>query len=117
MLGTTSEPAAPQTVTARRLALVIGNGTYTSGRLPNAVIDARSMAETLRALGFEVLAYENIGYREMRRAMAEFGERLSADTVGLFYYAGHGLQVNGKNYLVPVDADIKSERYVAAEAV
>ena len=117
MLGTVTEPAAPQTITARRFALVIGNGDYASGRLPNAVIDARSMSETLRALGFEVLAHENIGYREMRRAIAEFGERLSADTVGLFYYAGHGLQVNGKNYLVPTDADIKSERYVSAEAV
>jgi len=100
-----------------RIALVIGNGDYAAGRLVNAVLDARSMAETLRGLGFEVLAHENTGYREMRRALAEFGERLSADSVGLFYYAGHGLQVNGKNYLVPVDAEIKSERYVSAEAV
>jgi uncharacterized caspase-like protein len=101
----------------RRIALVIGNGDYAAGRLANAVLDARSMAETLRGLGFEVLAHENAGYRDMRRALAEFGERLSTDGVGLFYYAGHGLQVNGKNYLVPVDAEIKSERYVSAEAV
>jgi uncharacterized caspase-like protein len=100
-----------------RIALVIGNGDYASGRLANAVLDARSMAETLRGLGFEVLAHENAGYRDMRRALAEFGERLSADGIGLFYYAGHGLQVSGKNYLVPVDAEIKSERYVSAEAV
>jgi hypothetical protein len=75
------------------------------------------MAEALRELGFEVLAHENLTYRGMRRAVAEFGERLSAGGVGLFYYSGHGLQVSGKNYLVPVDADIKSERYVAAEAI
>ena len=67
MLGTATEPVAPETITARRLALVIGNGDYTSGRPPNAVIDARSMSETLRALGFEVLAPENIGSREMLR--------------------------------------------------
>ena len=105
------------TVPEKRIALVIGNGEYAAGRLSNAVLDARSMSETLRTLGFEVLAYENTGYREMRRALADFGERLSADGVGLFYYAGHGLQVAGKNYLVPVDAEIKSERYVSAEAV
>jgi uncharacterized caspase-like protein len=75
------------------------------------------MAEALRELGFEVLAHENLTYRGMRRAVAEFGERLTAGGVGLFYYSGHGLQVNGKNYLVPVDADIKNERYVTAEAI
>jgi hypothetical protein len=53
----------------------------------------------------------------MRRAVAEFGERVAAGGVALFYYSGHGLQVNGENYLVPVDADIKNERYVAAEAI
>jgi Caspase domain len=101
----------------RRIALVIGNAAYSVGRLTNPALDARSMAETLRELGFEVLAHENLTYRAMRRAVAEFGERLSAGGVGLFYYSGHGLQVSGKNYLVPVDADIKSERYVTAEAI
>jgi uncharacterized caspase-like protein len=113
MHAAAASAAPPQT----RLALVIGNGDYAGGRLVNAALDARAMAETLRDLGFEVLALENADYREMRRALAEFGERLSAEGVGLFYYAGHGLQVNGKNYLVPVDAEIKNERYVAAEAV
>jgi hypothetical protein len=79
-----------------RIALVIGNGDYAAGRLPNAVLDARAMASTLRGLGFEVLAYENTDYRDMRRALAEFGERLGTDGVGLFYYAGHGLQVSGR---------------------
>ena len=111
--GLPAQPAAPE----KRVALVIGNGDYPAGRLANAVLDARAMAVALRELGFEVLAHENAGYREMRRAMAAFGERLARDAVGLFYYAGHGLQVNGKNYLVPTDAEIKSERYVAAEAL
>jgi hypothetical protein len=101
----------------KRVALVIGNAAYGVGRLNNPVLDARAMATALRELGFEVLAHENVGYRDMRRAVAEFGERVSAGGVALFYYSGHGLQVNGKNYLVPVDADIKNERYVAAEAV
>jgi uncharacterized caspase-like protein len=100
-----------------RVALVIGNATYAVGRLNNPVLDARAMAATLRELGFEVLAHENLTYRDLRRAVAEFGERITAGGVGLFYYSGHGLQVKGKNYLVPVDADIKNERYVVAEAV
>ena len=101
----------------RRVALIIGNGSYSVGRLNNPVLDARAMAGTLRDLGFEVLAHENLSYRSMRRAVAEFGERVTAGGVALFYYSGHGLQVGGKNYLVPVDADIKNERYVAAEAI
>ncbi len=100
-----------------RVALVIGNAAYTIGRLNNPVLDARAMAESLRTLGFEVLAHENLTYRDMRRAVAEFGERVTAGGVGLFYYSGHGVQVGGKNFLVPVDADIKNERYVAAETV
>jgi uncharacterized caspase-like protein len=110
-------PAAEPAVAKRRVALVIGNAGYTVGRLNNPVLDARDMAATLRDLGFEVLAHENLSYRAMRRAVAEFGERVTAGGVALFYYSGHGLQVNGKNYLVPVDADIKNERYVAAEAI
>jgi len=116
-LGPHAASAAEPSGGEKRIALVIGNADYAAGRLANSVLDARSMAETLRELGFEVLAYENTGYREMRRAVAEFGERLTADGVALFYYAGHGMQVNGKNYLVPIDAEIKSERFVAAEAL
>jgi len=116
-LGPSARAAAEPTGSEKRIALVIGNADYAAGRLANAVLDARSMAETLRELGFEVLAYENAGYREMHRAVAEFGDRLTVDGVALFYYAGHGMQVNGRNYLVPTDAEIKSERYVAAEAL
>lgn len=101
----------------KRVALVIGNAGYTAGRLNNPVVDARAMAQTLRGFGFEVLAHENLTYQGMRRAVADFGERIAGGGVGLFYYSGHGIQVNGKNYLVPVDADLKSERYVSAETV
>jgi hypothetical protein len=111
-------PSAPvRPIPDKRVALVIGNAAYAVGPLQNPVLDARAMAATLQALGFEVLAHENLSYRNMRRAVAEFGERVAAGGVALFYYSGHGLQVNGENYLVPVDADIKNERYVAAEAI
>jgi hypothetical protein len=66
----------------RRVALVIGNATYAVGRLNNPAQDARAMAETLRNLGFEVLAHENLSYRDMRRAVAEFGERITIGGVG-----------------------------------
>jgi formylglycine-generating enzyme required for sulfatase activity len=101
----------------KRVALVIGNAGYAVGRLNNPVLDARAMAQTLRGLGFEVLAHENLDYRKMQRAVADFGEKISGGGVGLFYYSGHGLQVSGRNFLVPVDADIKSERYVPSETL
>lgn len=101
----------------RRVALVIGNAAYPAGRLNNPLLDARAIASALRSVGFDVLAHEDVTYRGMRRAVAAFGEQMSGGEVALFYYAGHGLQVSGKNYLVPVDAEIKSENYVAAETV
>jgi hypothetical protein len=101
----------------QRLALVIGNGGYRTSPLKNPVNDARGMAQALRALGFQVIARENVSQKEMRRAIIEFGERLRDGGVGLFYFAGHGLQVGGRNYLVPVDAEIRSESEVEVESV
>jgi caspase domain-containing protein len=100
-----------------KVALVIGNSTYREAPLRNAVNDARAMAQTLRALGFTVLAHENAAKRVMETAILEFGRRLAAGGVGLFYYAGHGLQVRGRNYLVPVDAEIDSEAVTRVAAV
>ncbi len=101
----------------RRLALVIGNAAYPTSPLRNPTNDARALAGALKALGFEVTAHENLGQREMRRAILDFGTRLREGGVGLFYFAGHGLQVNGRNYLVPVDAAINSEAEVEVESV
>jgi uncharacterized caspase-like protein len=82
------------------------------------VNDARAIAATLGELGFEVLAHENLGQREMRRAILRFGERLREDGgVGLFYFAGHGVQASGRNYLIPTDAVIASEGEIEIEAV
>jgi hypothetical protein len=75
------------------------------------------MAKTLRELGFTVLAYENANKRTMETAIIEFGRRLAEGGVGFFYYAGHGLQVRGHNYLVPIDAEIDSEAITRIAAV
>jgi uncharacterized caspase-like protein len=101
----------------QRTALIIGNGTYRESPLRNPVNDARAMAKTLRELGFTVLAHENANKRTMEAAIIEFGRRLGEGGVGFFYYAGHGLQVRGRNYLVPVDADIDSEAITRIAAV
>jgi uncharacterized caspase-like protein len=96
----------------RRLALVIGNGDYVVGPLDNPTNDAALMAETLRAAGFEVTHLENLGYRDLQRAVVGFGRELRGagdDTVGMVYYAGHAVQAEGENYLIPVDADIEDE--------
>ncbi len=97
-------------VSDKRTALVIGNGAYTNAPpLKNPPNDARDMAATLKALGFAVTSEVNINQREMKRLIREFGQTLKAGGSGLFYYAGHGVQSKGRNYLIPVDADIQSE--------
>ena len=104
----------------QRVALVIGNSDYTNAPLTNPVNDARLMSGTLRGLGFDVIERTNATQREMKLAIFELGDRLEAagkDAVGLFYYAGHGVQVGGQNYLIPLNAEIESERHVAIEAV
>jgi uncharacterized caspase-like protein len=96
----------------RRVALVIGNGTYPSAPLRNPVNDARDMAAALRGLGFEVILRENATLRQMEEAVDELWKRLKAGGAGLFFFAGHGLQVSGRNYLVPVDARLAAEQDV-----
>jgi uncharacterized caspase-like protein len=115
-------PANVDTVMARegvqkRVALVIGNAKYKDSPLANPVNDAQDMATALRSVGFQVIERTDASQKEMNRAITQFGEKLNADTVALFYYAGHGIQVKGKNYLVPVDAQITSESSIRAEAV
>lgn len=96
----------------RRIALVIGNGVYKEGPLKNPVNDARDMAITLKSLGFEVILRENAALRQMEDALDEYWKELQKGGVGLFYFAGHGMQVNGVNYLIPVDARIVVEQDV-----
>lgn len=90
-------------INQRRIALVIGNSDYPKVPLQNPVKDARLIGETLGKLGFEVLERENLSRQEMLEEMQSFSRRLGSGGIGLFYYAGHGVQVSGRNYLVPTD--------------
>ena len=100
-----------------RIALVVGNGGYEVGRLKNPVNDANDVAAALRDVGFTVTVETDITRASLRKAIREFGNRLGEDDVGLFYFAGHGVQVEGVNYLLPIGADIASEDEVPDEAV
>ncbi len=102
----------------KRLALVIGNGEYLMSPLRNPPNDANVIADELKQLGFEVMVYTNLSQNDMKTRIREFGDKLSAQKgVGLFYYAGHGMQLNGENYIVPVSAVINKEQDVELEAV
>ena len=86
-----------------RTALVIGNGSYESAQLRNPVNDARDITDALRSLGFTVIYKQNAKRRDMEKAIRTFGKKLRKHRgVGLFYYAGHGMQINGRNYLIPL---------------
>ena len=101
----------------RRVALVIGNSAYKDSPLLNPVNDAQAMAQALRSFGFEVVYGENLSQNDMKRNIRAFGEKIRNGGVGLFYYAGHGIQVRGSNYLLPVNATITSEDEVEYESV
>jgi uncharacterized caspase-like protein len=100
-----------------RHALVIGNANYTYGALKNPVNDARAMARELSQAGFEVMLLEDATQAAMQRAIRRFGDAIQQGAVGLFYYAGHGMQVKGRNFLVPVNADIDREYEIEYNAV
>ena len=101
----------------QRVALVIGNGAYKSSPLKNPVNDATDMAQALKDKGFAVTLRTNIGTKEMRQAIRAFSQTLKAGGVGLFYFAGHGIQSKGRNYLIPLSAEIKEEFELEDEAV
>ena len=94
----------------QRLALLIGNSKYIhGGSLKNSVTDVRAMKRVLEDLGFTVMKYENATQKTMKRAMDNFGIKLKGQDVGLFFYSGHGVQVNGHNYLIPTNAKLHNE--------
>jgi uncharacterized caspase-like protein len=114
------EPVSGQStpIAEKRYALVIGNSAYTgAGVLPNPINDATDMAHLLQKLGFDVALVTDGTYGGMREAAQKFFHNLSegpsGHTTGLFYYAGHGIQYQNENYLVPVDAQVKYEDDVA----
>jgi hypothetical protein len=100
-----------------RIALVIGNSNYPASRLKNPANDATAIAGKLRALGFDVMLRTETTRRDMTRAINDFGGKLVPGHMALFYYAGHGMQVKGKNFLIPVDAEIDNEEMVRTEGI
>jgi uncharacterized caspase-like protein len=97
------------TTTEERIALVIGNAAYRSDPLDNPINDARLIATSLQRSGFSVTLRENLDRPALLGALREFGNRLNENTIAVLYYAGHGLQLRDRNYLIPVDAEIRSE--------
>jgi uncharacterized caspase-like protein len=101
----------------KRTALVIGNGGYSSSPLKNAVNDAADIAANLQRLGFSVILKKNVSHQEMEDAILEFGEQLKKGGVGLFFYAGHGVQKDSRNYLIPIGARINKDTDIKLQAV
>jgi hypothetical protein len=109
--------ATPGANPTQRVALVIGNSAYKEGPLANPVNDARAIAKALQESGFDVTTLENADKAAMGTALRAFGAKLRGGGTGLFYYAGHGMQIKGSNYLIPVGANIENEDEVAYSAV
>ena len=110
------KPAAQIAPQGKRVALVIGNAKYKFSPLNNPVNDATDMAASLRSVGFDVIEVKDANKRQMRAATRRFEDKLAASDVGLVYYSGHGVEVKGRNYLIPVDADIRREHEVEDQA-
>ncbi|HEY7242234.1 MAG TPA: caspase family protein [Burkholderiales bacterium] len=119
--GTEAAPPPPAVKAAtgeRRVALVIGNARYPGIPLNNPENDARAMGATLRGLGFEVTEHLNLPVRKFRQVLRDYVRTLqNTDGVGLLYYAGHGVQIDGRNYLLPVDINLRDEEEIKDEAV
>lgn len=111
------QPAASAATESKRLALVIGNAAYRDAPLQNPAKDARAMAQALQDAGFEVMLHTDADQRTLLTALREFGQQLRGGGTGLFYYAGHGMQIKGRNYLIPVGADIQREDEVAYQSL
>ncbi|MBL8557789.1 MAG: caspase family protein [Hyphomonadaceae bacterium] len=110
-------PAAAQQPD-RRIALVIGNGAYAAQSvLPNPRADAQLVSDTLRRVGFTVYQHTDLRRGAMERALQEFGREADNSTAAMIYFAGHGLEVNGVNWLLPVDARLVDERDLEFEAI
>ena len=119
-LASTCWMSVGQALAENRIALVIGNSNYTSvTALPNPANDAKAMTNFLNSAGFQVVQAPDLTQSDMRRTIADFAKKVTEkgpDTVALVFYAGHGLQVDGENYLVPVDAQIERESDVPLQA-
>ena len=102
-------PKPSHAAAGSRVALVIGNADYKVGALKNPANDAKAVATSLRSLGFDVTHRENASLREMIEAFQQFSTQSKSADVRVVYYAGHGVQLKGRNYLLPVDTEIRAE--------
>ena len=110
--------AAFSAAAADRVALVVGNGAYAHApKLANPVSDAAAVGSALKRLGFSVMRVENAGYDTLRRRLRDFGRASRGAEVAVAFYAGHGIEVGGRNYLVPVDAALANDGDTEFEAV
>ena len=109
-------PSAAGAADDRQVALVIGNAAYRVGALKNPVNDAQAVAASLKGLGFDVALRENTSLRDMIEAFRQFSLSARTARVRVIFYAGHGVQVKGRNYLLPVDTEIRAEDEVAAKS-
>jgi hypothetical protein len=110
--------AAVPTHGAERVALVVGNGAYTRvPALPNPPRDALDISGALEHLGFTVTRLSNAGAADMRKALVEFGRAAEGSKIAMVFYAGHGMEVGGENWLIPIDAELRSDADVESEAV
>lgn len=113
-----AQPAPPATATSEhRVALIVGNASYKQSPLRNPVNDARAMRDKLRRMGFQVVYFENLMVKQVGSALREFRNAIRPGSVALFFYAGHGLQVRGENYLPTVDAELASEEDVPYQSL
>jgi len=112
--------AATAQQTEKRIALVVGNAAYQAEALPTAANDAGLIAQTLQAAGFDVVGARDLDQDALRRSFRDFLDKATGsgpDTVAFIYFAGYGLQLEGENYLVPIDARIARDTDVAASAL
>lgn len=110
-------PRGAGLVEEQRLALVIGNAAYPDDALDNPVHDARLIGAALRQAGFKVALHENLTRRAMLAALQQFGDQLNDRTVAVLFYAGHGIQLRERNYMIPVDAEFRREDDVMVHGV
>jgi hypothetical protein len=104
-------------VESKRVAFVLGNSAYKIHPLKNSRNDADDMSKTLRESGFDVIDLRDANLPQMRAALREFGDKLLSYDVGLVYYSGHGVEVKGRNYFIPVNADIMREDEIADQGL
>jgi hypothetical protein len=114
---TSPAPVVKPPAAAERVALVIGNGAYADRPLRNPVNDAADLAAALERLGFQVLRYTDLDRKGMHGALQAFRDALRGKELGLFYYAGHGAQHHNRNYLIPVQAEIRDAADLPVEAL